>query len=130
MWLVLVFFVGINNNAPWHCVYSQVCSKPVCERYSYIMVDCAVRTTVHRTRERRVQQMHSIYRLLRLQVCIKPMNGNGVYSNCTSDVLVEDLVIYLGVGASVGSVPPDRAVNCIRNVTFRRVDLTGTSYVY
>ena len=58
------------------------------------------------------------------------MNGNGVYSNCTSDVLVEDLVIYLGVGASVGSVPPDRAVNCIRNVTFRRVDLTGTSYVY
>jgi polygalacturonase len=54
-------------------------------------------------------------------VCIKPTNGGGVYTNCSQDMLVEDVVIREGVGASVGSVPPNANVNCIRNITFRRV---------
>jgi hypothetical protein len=54
-------------------------------------------------------------------VCIKPMNGGGLLSNCTSNVLVEDADITMGVGATIGSVPPNSQVNCIRDVTFRRI---------
>jgi len=31
------------------------------------------------------------------------------------DVRVQDVDIHLGVGASVGSVPPHDNVNCVRN---------------
>jgi polygalacturonase len=50
-------------------------------------------------------------------ICMKPLHaGAGQYSNCTEDVLVEDSVVQLGVGLSVGSVPPNPGTNCIRNV--------------
>lgn len=54
-------------------------------------------------------------------VCIKPLNQNSKLSTCSSDILVEDIRITYGVGASVGSVRPNTAVNCIRNVTFRDI---------
>ena len=54
-------------------------------------------------------------------VCLKPSNQNDLYTNCTEDVLFEDIDITLGVGASTGSVPPNPAVNCIRNCTFRDI---------
>jgi hypothetical protein len=43
-------------------------------------------------------------------------------ANCTSDVLVENIVITLGVGASIGSVRPNPNVNCVRNITFRNIE--------
>ena len=47
------------------------------------------------------------------------MHGGGTYSNCTEDVLVENILIHLGVGASVGSVPPNPRVSA-RNCRFWR----------
>lgn len=44
--------------------------------------------------------------------------------NCTQDMLIENIKVVLGVGMTIGSVPPDRGCNCIRNITFRNV------YVY
>jgi hypothetical protein len=64
-------------------------------------------------------------------VAVKPSRGgpdaspdNPVLAACTENVLVEDVKVTNGVGMSVGSVPPHRDVNCVRNVTFRRIDFT------
>ena len=39
--------------------------------------------------------------------------------NCTMNVLVERLNIFIGAGLSIGSVVPAKRSRCIRNVTFR-----------
>lgn len=36
----------------------------------------------------------------------KPAHGNSLYANCTENMLIENITIRLGVGLSVGSVPP------------------------
>lgn len=43
-------------------------------------------------------------------VAVKPMNGDGHYSQCSQNVLVEDLQVTWGVGMTIGSVPPDSKV--------------------
>ena len=53
------------------------------------------------------------------------MNGGGKLTQCSEDILIEDSIVYLGVGITIGSVPPNTAVNCIRNVTFRRIQLVS-----
>jgi hypothetical protein len=58
-------------------------------------------------------------------VAVKPMNGNGIYSQCSENITVRNSHATYGVGWTIGSVPPDAQVNCIRNVTF--VDLTSTN---
>jgi hypothetical protein len=59
-------------------------------------------------------------------ICMKPLStAAGQYSNCTQNVLVEDSVVQLGVGMSVGSVTPHPNVACIRNVTFQRIVSTS-----
>lgn len=54
-------------------------------------------------------------------VCIKPANQNYNLTTCSQDMHIHDVHIRLGVGASVGSVPPDPAINCIRNILFERI---------
>ena len=39
-------------------------------------------------------------------------------------MLVERVKVTYGVGMSIGSVPPNDYVNCVRNVTFRQIDFT------
>lgn len=59
-------------------------------------------------------------------VAIKPTDAtNGPYSNCTRDMLLEDMVMT-GFGASIGSVPPNSDVNCVQNITFRNIVMPGT----
>ncbi len=41
--------------------------------------------------------------------------------NCTSNMLIENAIVKLGVGMSIGSVPPNANGNCIKNITFRNV---------
>ena len=48
----------------------------------------------------------------------KPSHGGNKY-NCTENMLVENITIRLGVGLSIGSVPPNTQHNCVRNITFR-----------
>ena len=54
-------------------------------------------------------------------VAVKPLNGNNKIAQCSENVLVENVYIKYGLGASIGSVPPNAAVNCVRNVTFRNI---------
>lgn len=41
--------------------------------------------------------------------------------DCTRDFLIENCTVVLGVGMTVGSVPPERDCNCVKNITFRNV---------
>jgi hypothetical protein len=41
----------------------------------------------------------------------------------SENYMITDCKVFWGVGMSVGSVPPNTAVNCIRNVTFQNVRL-------
>ena len=47
----------------------------------------------------------------------------GQYTNCTQDMLVENITIRLGVGLSIGSVPPNDNCNCVKNITFRNAKM-------
>ena len=50
----------------------------------------------------------------------KPSHSSpGQLTNCTQDMLVENITVRLGVGLSIGSVPPNENCNCVKNITFR-----------
>ena len=51
----------------------------------------------------------------------KPSHRGYMDGNCTRDMLVENATVVLGVGMSIGSVPPNAGCNCIKNITFRNV---------
>eukprot|EP00658_Telonema_sp_P-2_P022443 TRINITY_DN18970_c0_g1_i1.p1 TRINITY_DN18970_c0_g1~~TRINITY_DN18970_c0_g1_i1.p1 ORF type:complete len:342 (+),score=46.09 TRINITY_DN18970_c0_g1_i1:98-1123(+) len=57
-------------------------------------------------------------------LCAKPLNGGSLMSFCTSELYFYNHTIHWGVGASVGSVPPNPKVNCIRNTIFDTVTFT------
>ena len=44
-------------------------------------------------------------------VAVKPNNGGSAMSPCTENVLVRNVQVNVGVGMSIGSVPPDPLVN-------------------
>ena len=56
---------------------------------------------------------------------IVPIDRNGINSNCTENVLIED-VNASGLGLTTGIVGPSAAHNCVRNVTFRRATMHHT----
>ena len=51
----------------------------------------------------------------------KPSHVGYKYSNCTENILVENVEVHLGVGMSIGSEPPNKAHACIKDVIFRDV---------
>lgn len=44
---------------------------------------------------------------------------NDGYANCTENMLIENITVRLGVGLTIGTVPPNPEINCVRNITFR-----------
>jgi len=54
-------------------------------------------------------------------VAVKPTKLYGF--GCTENILVENATVFWSVGMTIGSVPPNIDVNCIRNVLFRNVDM-------
>lgn len=55
-------------------------------------------------------------------VVVKPLNNGDPHpSNCSQDILVQDIDVTYGVGMSIGSLSPEPHRNCIKNVTFRNV---------
>lgn len=55
-------------------------------------------------------------------VAVKPTHHNqGKYSNCTENILIENSYVKYGVGMSIGSVPPNVDLACIRNITIRNI---------
>ena len=55
-------------------------------------------------------------------VAVKPSHLKE--EGCTENVVVENANIINSVGMSIGSVPPDPKINCIRNVTFRNINFS------
>ena len=53
-------------------------------------------------------------------VAVKP--GKLLTDGCTQNVTVDNAKVILGVGMSIGSVPPSTDINCIRDVWFRNVE--------
>ena len=53
-------------------------------------------------------------------VAVKP--GKLLTDGCTQNVTVDNAKVILGVGMSIGSVPPNTDINCIRDVWFRNVE--------
>ena len=41
---------------------------------------------------------------------------------CTQDILAEDIEVVYGVGMSIGSISPGLRRDCIKDMTFRRVN--------
>ncbi len=56
-------------------------------------------------------------------VAVKPSNRKHKNAPCTQNVLVERTTLH-GFGASIGSVPPSPDLNCVRNVTFRNIEVS------
>ena len=58
-------------------------------------------------------------------VAAKPLDAaSGTTAGpCTEDWLVENSTVALGVGLTIGSVPPSVYTACVRNVTFARVTM-------
>jgi polygalacturonase len=55
-------------------------------------------------------------------IAVKPSHMNQyIYCNCTENLLIENSNVKYGVGMSIGSVPPNDNIACIRNVTFRNI---------
>jgi polygalacturonase len=54
----------------------------------------------------------------------KPCRSNGKYCQCSSNMMIYNNTIKYSVGLTIGSVPPNSSVNCVRNVTFK------DSYMY
>lgn len=55
-------------------------------------------------------------------VAVKPTHKNqAIYSECTENIIIEDSYVKYGVGMSIGSVPPNANLACIKNVTIRNI---------
>ena len=52
-------------------------------------------------------------------IVAKPCKGSNKYCTCSGNMLIFDNEINFSVGLTIGSVPPNENVNCVRNVTFR-----------
>eukprot|EP01126_Amoeba_proteus_P064128 TRINITY_DN8934_c0_g1_i7.p1 TRINITY_DN8934_c0_g1~~TRINITY_DN8934_c0_g1_i7.p1 ORF type:complete len:431 (-),score=66.61 TRINITY_DN8934_c0_g1_i7:426-1718(-) len=58
-------------------------------------------------------------------VAVKPCSRACQFSDCTRNILVSNMVLT-GFGASIGSVPPSKDVNCVENVTFANISMPYT----
>jgi len=58
-------------------------------------------------------------------IAIKPCHKGKCLKDCTQDILLERLTL-IGFGASIGSIPPNQNVACVRNITFRNIDMPDT----
>jgi polygalacturonase len=52
-------------------------------------------------------------------IVAKPCKSTGVYCTCSGSILAHDNTIAYSTGLTIGSVPPNDNINCVRNVTFR-----------
>ena len=54
-------------------------------------------------------------------VAVKPGHSNNKIAICAENILVENLITYMGIGMTIGTVPPNKHQACVRNVTFRNI---------
>eukprot|EP01064_Diplonema_japonicum_P008484 TRINITY_DN15948_c0_g2_i1.p1 TRINITY_DN15948_c0_g2~~TRINITY_DN15948_c0_g2_i1.p1 ORF type:complete len:436 (+),score=52.04 TRINITY_DN15948_c0_g2_i1:50-1357(+) len=58
-------------------------------------------------------------------IAVKPCSRECVHADCSENMVFERNTL-IGVGATIGSVPPSPHVNCVRNITFRDIKMPGT----
>lgn len=59
-------------------------------------------------------------------IVAKPSHrGDNRLTNCTTDILVENINVTYSVGMSIGSVPPNDNHTCIKDVVFRNINFTS-----
>ena len=51
-------------------------------------------------------------------VAVKPLAGGSPIATCSESIIVRNCTVYFSVGMTIGSVPPNTGVNCVRNVSF------------
>ena len=56
-------------------------------------------------------------------IAVKPCNGGYKYCTCSSNMLITDGIVYESVGLTIGSVPPNDDVACIKNVVFKNITM-------
>lgn len=55
-------------------------------------------------------------------IAVKPAHQGYKIAKCAENILAENLTTWMGVGMTIGSVPPNVQHHCIRNVTFRNIN--------
>uniref|UniRef100_A0A7S1GE72 Endo-polygalacturonase n=1 Tax=Bicosoecida sp. CB-2014 TaxID=1486930 RepID=A0A7S1GE72_9STRA len=55
-------------------------------------------------------------------VAVKPSNAGKSSGDCSQDMIIRDSTVSYGVGMTIGSVPPNAGVNCVRNITFDNIE--------
>ena len=57
-------------------------------------------------------------------VAVKPSHRNDKIAKdgCSQDILVENVNVKMGVGMTIGSVPPSNDHACVRRVTFNNIN--------
>jgi polygalacturonase len=55
-------------------------------------------------------------------VAVKPAENTNLIAKCAENILVRDIKVKYGVGATIGSVTPSDHYRCVRNVTFSNID--------
>lgn len=56
-------------------------------------------------------------------IAVKPCHSGYKFCTCSSNQYASNLRIKFSVGATIGSVPPNSGVNCVRNITFENVHM-------
>jgi polygalacturonase len=56
-------------------------------------------------------------------IAVKPSKNDTKLATCSENILAYNLTTWMGVGMTIGSVPPNDGYNCVRNVTFRDIKL-------
>lgn len=56
-------------------------------------------------------------------IAVKPANGGNVIAKCAENITAHNLTTWMGLGMTIGSVPPNANFACIRNVTFKDIML-------
>ena len=54
-------------------------------------------------------------------VAVKPSSGGDAFTNCSQNMTIRNAHVNFGVGMTIGSVPPNENVNCVRNITFEDI---------
>ena len=54
-------------------------------------------------------------------VAVKPSSGGDPFTNCSQNMTIRNVHVNFGVGMTIGSVPPNNNVNCVRNITFENI---------
>ena len=54
-------------------------------------------------------------------VAVKPSSGGDPFTNCSQNMTIRNAHVTFGVGMTIGSVPPNDNVNCVRNITFENI---------